>query len=210
MHPIERLLPSLHVGERVSVRAVEHGSPTDVIGFVTALTGDTLSIVDRRGVVHTLAWDAVSAGKRVPVSRGRDPLRTPPALLTQLVAAALGGEASETDAADGPGSAGPHRAAPVGPVWVARIVDVLAGRPAPETVAPWGERASFGGVRARVEGEWVVALGCTPGEPGWLGPVVDACWWATRANARSVCLVVEDPSDAAAGALAGAGFARLG
>lgn len=98
------------MGERVSVRAVEHGSPTDVIGFVTALTGDTLSIVDRRGVVHTLAWDAVSAGKRVPVSRGRDPLRTPPALLTQLVAAALG-----RGVRDGCCGRAPGAPAPTGP-----------------------------------------------------------------------------------------------
>lgn len=131
-------------GERVSLRVAGR----ELIGFVESV--EPLRILDRHGVVHDVQADAVEAGRRVGVALGRDPRRAPRALLDDLAGAAgMSGE-----------------------VWVARISDVLAGRPFPAS-APRPE-----GVH--LDGEWVT-LGCATPDA-----VVAACWWATRLNARSV------------------------
>lgn len=184
---MDQFLPGLRRGERVSIRAIEDGAPTDIIGFVTGITPDQLAIVDRRGATHVVPRSSVAAGKRVGAARGRDPFATPAALLDDLVG----------------------RAGASGTTWLMRLSALLDGRDAPADVPAPGEWASFGPdgrFRARFEGEWVVVVG-PAGASGWLDAVVDAGWWATRMGARSVCVVVEDADEAA---LESAGFGRLG
>ncbi len=178
MDAVGRLTPPLQVGERVSVR-VAGTPPREVIGFVTDLGPESVGVVDRRGVEHALARPSVEALRRVAVSLGRDPARTPPALLDELA----------------------ERAGASGQAWVRRLSDLLARRTPPASVPGWGAEASFGGVRARFEGEWVTLGG--GGVDAW----VDAAWWATRMGARSLQVRSADPD--VVDAAAAAGFVRV-
>ena len=166
---IASLSPPLALGERISLRVVDAGAQREVIGFVTALSDATCSVVDRRGTVHDLPRTSIDAARRVAVSLGRNPASTPLRLLDALAS----------------------HAGAVGDPWVARISDLLAGRTPPVDVPAWGEEAEFDGVRARFEGEWVTL---TDGAPHiWVG----AAWWATRMGARSIQVRTTDPGIAA-------------
>ncbi|MEA4944238.1 MAG: hypothetical protein VB080_07345 [Propionicimonas sp.] len=105
--------------------AVPEGGTRDVVGFVTGSDDETLTVLDRRGVEHTIVQAAIVAGHQVPVSRGRDPLRMEPDLLDGMAA----------------------RAGVSGRRFVIRLFDLLAGRP---TVA----RVSAPRI-GLVDGEWV-------------------------------------------------------
>ena len=97
-------------GRRVSLRRVrEDGGIGDIVGFVRDASEDGLTIRDRHGQVHTLAWDQVLAWRQVGVARGRDPLRTPVGELHTLAAAA----------------------GVAGRIFVARLSDLLDGADAP-------------------------------------------------------------------------------
>lgn len=176
MDALDRFTPALAVGQRVSLRVRDR----ELIGFVTRLDADAVGVLDRRGSEHVVGRGDVVAARRVGVALGRDPLATPRSLLDALAA----------------------RAGVAGDSWVCRISDLLAGRTPPASVAPWGEWASFDGVRARFEGEWVT-LGAAP-----VDVVVAAAWWATRMGARSVQVRCDDAS--VCGPLVAVGFARHG
>ena len=119
-------------GRRVSLRRVrDDGEIGDIIGFVRDATADGLTIADRHGQLHALAWDQVVAWRQVGVARGRDPLRTPLAELDALAA-----------------TAGVQ-----GRVFVARLGDLLDGVEAPPVAEP-GTRPPQPAV---VAGEWVTA-----------------------------------------------------
>lgn len=178
MDGIDRLFGPLRPGERVSVQAAVGGAATDVIGFVVGVDERTVTIVDRHGHEHALERTGVTAGRRVGVSRGRDPRAFPRELLDAVAA----------------------RAGASGTPWVARISDLLAGLQPPEAVAPWGETATLAGTVARVEGEWVTLRDAVP------DAVVPAAWWATRQGARSVQVRTDDPE--ISDALARLGFRR--
>lgn len=173
--PVDALSPPLRVGERVSLRVAADDGVREVIGFVTALTPAQISLVDRRGTDHDLPRGAVVALRRVDVALGRRPDAAPRDLLDALAS----------------------RAGVAGTPWVARISDLLAGRTPPAAVPARGEWATFDGVRARFEGEWVT-LAAAP-----LSAVTDAAWWATRMGARSVQVRLPGGVDAAAWADAG-------
>lgn len=168
------LTPPLRVGERVGVLFTDtDGARTETLGYLTSLDADALALIDRHGVERRLAWGDVAALRRVPVARGRRPAATPRAVLDDL--------ATRTGAS--------------GAAWVVRISDLLAGSTPPRDVAPWGTTASFGGVPARCEGEWVTLGG------GTLADWEAAAWWATRMGARSLQLRLPagDNGPAAAG-----------
>ncbi|HEY3411102.1 MAG TPA: hypothetical protein VGK53_23295 [Propionicimonas sp.] len=119
-------------GRRVSLRRVRHdGEIGDIIGFVRDATADGLTITDRHGQLHALAWDQVVAWRQVGVARGRDPLRTPLVELDALAAAA----------------------GVRGRVFVARLCDLLDGAEAP----PVAELGTPPPQPAAVAGEWVTA-----------------------------------------------------
>ncbi|HEX5336649.1 MAG TPA: hypothetical protein VFW55_12250 [Propionicimonas sp.] len=116
----------------MSLRRVrEDGEIGDIIGFVRDATADGLTITDRHGQRHALAWDQVLAWRQVGVARGRDPLRTPLEELDALAAAA----------------------GVQGRVFVARLGDLLDGAEAPR-VAELGTPPPQPAV---VAGEWVTA-----------------------------------------------------
>lgn len=155
---VDRLLPHLAVGERVTLVVGQGGDARDVIGFVTELDADAMAVVDARGREHRFARAAVQLGKRVGVSLGRNPLRASRASL-DADAAAIGA---------------------AGEPYVARISDLLAGLPFPVAVPPRAETALFGDATARVSGEWLTLSDADPEQ------VRAAAWWATRMGARSV------------------------
>ena len=176
---IALLDPPLEVGERVSVRVIDKGQRTEVLGFVTALDAASLTLVDRRGATHVLGRAVVDAARRVGVATGRNPAATPRALLDTLA----------------------RRAGAEGEVWLARISALLEGQTPPASVPAQGEVAVFDGVPARVEGEWVTLSGGQ--EATW----VAAAWWATRLGARSIQVRTSDADTTAA--LAASGFIRM-
>ncbi len=169
-------LSNLRIGERVSLLLSSGG---ESLGFVTATTPTTLTIITRRGVERMIERADILGGRRVGVALGRDPAKTPRDLLDAL--------AGRADASGQP--------------WVCRISTLLDGLTAPAEVPAWGEWASIGGVRARFEGEWVTLVDGSPGV--W----VAAAWWATRMGARSIQVRTDDP--AVEGVLSSAGFQRL-
>ncbi len=172
----DRLLPGLRAGERVTLQARVDGADTEVIGFVVALDDRTLGVQDRHGTTHTVPRDAVRAGRRLGISRGRDPLKTPRALLDALA----------------------ERAGAPGTPYLARISDLLDGLEPPTDGPAWGATASFDGREARFENEWVTLADAS------LEAARAAAWWATRMGARSVQVRTDDPGLAAA--LLKAGF----
>lgn len=172
MDALAQLTPPLRVGERVSLALRDR----ELLGFVTGLTPENVRVVDRHGEEHDVPRSGLVAGKRVGVALGRNPLSTPPSVLVALAS----------------------RAQASGTAWVCRISSLLGDRTPPESVAPWGEWATFDGVRARFEGEWVT-LADAP-----VDAAVAAAWWATRMGARSVQVCTDDPSLSTA--LAAAGF----
>nr|NLI50705.1 hypothetical protein [Propionibacterium sp.] len=176
---VDRLLPGLRAGERVTLLAATDAGPAEVLGFVTAVDAETLAVLDRRGTSHRVPRAAVRAAKRLGVARGRDPLATPRRLLDDLAA----------------------RAGASGTPYVARISDLLAGLEPPAAVPPWGPVAEFAGVVARCEGEWVTLTDAGP------DAARQAAWWATRMGARSVQVRTDDPAVAAE--LTAAGFRPL-
>jgi len=155
---VASLSPPLAEGERVSILFGTDTGFQEVLGFVTALSDTTLTVVDRRGTEHPLDRARITAVRRVGVALGRRPDATPSDLLDGLA----------------------ERAGVTGPCWVGRISALLAGRTPPATVPAWGEWAEIEGIRARFEGEWVTL----PSAPDDV--VVDAAWWATRMGARSI------------------------
>jgi hypothetical protein len=173
---LDRLLPGLRIGERVSLLASTDAGPTEALGFVTELDAATLAVVDRHGTTHRLPRSGLRAGKRMGVALGRNPLTTPRALLDTLAA----------------------RAGASGTPYLTRISDLLAGLEPPATVPPWGPVAEFGGAVARCEGEWVTLPGVGP------DAARAAAWWATRMGARSIQVRTDDPALAAR--LTAAGF----
>ena len=80
MHADRLLIPPLLVGERVTLRLTDPAR--DLIGFVTAV--DPLIVEDRHGGMHPILAGTVVAARRAGVSLGRDPHRTPRALLDDL------------------------------------------------------------------------------------------------------------------------------
>lgn len=155
---VAALFPPLAVGERLSLRVRADTGFREVLGFVTSLSGESVGVVDRRGVDHLVPRCEIDAARRVAVALGRRPEATPRDLLDDLA----------------------ERAGAPGDCWVARISSLLEGRTPPAAVPPWGEWAAFEGVRARFEGEWVTL----PSAPSDV--VMAAAWWATRMGARSV------------------------
>ena len=117
---------------------VAEGGTRDVVGFVVGVDDETLTVLDRRGVEHTILRADIVAGHRVPVSRGRDPLRM------------------ETDILDAMAT----RTGISGRRFVIRLCDLLDGLEPPATVtAP---------VIATADGEWVTADPSEPLEAvGW-------------------------------------------
>lgn len=176
MDATERLLPGLRVGERVTLQASAGGEDCEVVGFVVALDEEALGIQDRHGTTHTIPRDALRAARRLGVSRGRDPLRTPTALLDSLAA----------------------RAGVTGTPYLARISDQLDGLTPPTDGPAWGAAAAFDGHEARFEGEWVTLGDASP------ETARAAAWWATRMGARSIQVRTGDPQ--LAEALLKAGF----
>lgn len=125
----------LEPGRRVSLRRVRpDGEQGDLVGFVLASDPAGLVLRDRRGVVHSLAWDHVLACRPVGVARGRDPVRTPLAELDRLAAAA----------------------GVSGRVFVARLSALLDPRPP----VPLGAPSSPPPAPATLDGEWVTAARC--------------------------------------------------
>lgn len=143
----------VQIGRRVSLRRVRaDGEQGDLLGFVLDSDGKRLRLRDRRGVPHDVPWSAVLAWRPVGVARGRDPLRTPLAELDRLAA----------------------EAGAVGRVLVARLSDLLDGRP-PGSVRDWDDPPPC---PARLDGEWVVTGEC--------GDVLALAWWAAHHDARSI------------------------
>ncbi len=117
-------------GRRVSLRRVRpDGEIGDIVGFVLTAKEAGLTIRDRRGHTHQLAWDQVLAWRQIGVARGRDPLRTPMEELDALAVAA----------------------AVEGRVFVARLCDLLDRAVAPRVCLP-GTRPPQPAV---ISGEWV-------------------------------------------------------
>lgn len=174
--PVDRLLPGLHVGERVTLLATTDAGPAEVLGFVTAVDADALAVLDRHGSTHRVPRAGVRAGRRLGMALGRNPLTTPRRLLDDLAG----------------------RAGAVGTPYLTRISDLLSGLEPPAAVPPWGPVATFGGVAARCEGEWVTLPDAGP------DAARAAAWWATRMGARSVQVRTADPGLGAA--LLAAGF----
>ncbi|MGC4154680.1 MAG: hypothetical protein QM628_16635 [Propionicimonas sp.] len=126
-------------GVRVTVRfAVPEGGTRDVVGFVLGADDSTMIVLDRHGTEHTIVRADIVAGHRVPVSRGRDPLRMPTDLLDAMA----------------------ERTGVRGRRFVIRLFDLLDGLEPPATVtAP---------EVATTDGEWVTADASEPLEAvGW-------------------------------------------
>ncbi len=174
---VASLRPALAVGERVSLRVRDR----EVLGFVTELGPDAVTVLDRRGAATRIDRREVAAIRRVGVALGRDPLAAPRTLLDALAA----------------------RAGVSGTPWVCRISTLVGGRTPPATVPAWGETAEFGDLVARCEGEWVTLGGDVAAVAD---AVVDAAWWATRAGARSVQVRCDRAADATP--LVARGFVR--
>lgn len=118
--------------------AVPGGGTRDVVGYILSVDDRTMTVLDRRGVEHSIVRDDIVAGHRVPVSRGRDPLRM------------------ETDLLD----AMAERTGVAGRRFVIRLYDLLEGHEPPATVAP--------PEIATADGEWVTAAPAEPLEAvGW-------------------------------------------
>ncbi|MFV0406138.1 MAG: hypothetical protein ACK5LN_04870 [Propioniciclava sp.] len=166
--PLTRIRPPVRCGDRVSLR-VEGTTPpgaTEIMGFVLCLTASHVTLIDRQGEEHQLPRAALSAARRIPVARGRNPLAAPAALLDDLAA----------------------RADAVGQAWVIRITELLAQQPPPAQVPAWGATAAIRGTRVRIEGEWATLQ---DGDPDtWTA----AGWWATRGNARSLQVRASTPA----------------
>lgn len=126
-------------GVRVTVRfAVPEGGTRDVVGYVLAADELTLTVLDRRGAEHVIAQADIVAGHRVPVSRGRDPLRMPTDLLDAMA----------------------ERTGIGGRRFVIRLAELLEGLEPPATV-------SVPDI-ATTDGEWVTADPSEPLElVGW-------------------------------------------
>lgn len=158
MPGLDALVPPLRPGERVSLLVADDSGRSELLGFVVELDADAVTVVDRHGVEHRVTLASVQAGRRVPIARGRNPQATPRAELDALAA----------------------RAGVAGEPLVARISDVLAGRPPVAQVPAPGASGMFGGASALAEGEWLTLGDADP------DAVVAACWWATRTGQRSV------------------------
>ena len=118
--------------------AVPEGGPRDVVGHIVAVDERTLTVLDRRGAEHTIVRADIVAGHRVPVSRGRDPLRMPTDLLDAMA----------------------ERTGVRGRRFVIRLYDLLDGREPPATVVT--------PAIATTDGEWVTADPSEPLEAvGW-------------------------------------------
>lgn len=117
---------------------VPEGGTRDVVGYVLSADEATMTVLDRRGTEHTIVRSDIVAGHRVPVSRGRDPLRMPADLLDAMA----------------------ERAGLRGRRFVIRLFDLLDGHEPPATVtAP---------AIAITDGEWVSADPSEPLEAvGW-------------------------------------------
>nr|WP_300143916.1 hypothetical protein [Propionicimonas sp.] len=123
------------VGRRVSLRRIlADGGQGDLVGFVAAVAADGLTVRDRRGADHVVAWPDVLALRPVGVARGRDPLRAPRAELDRLAA-----------------SAGVS-----GRVFVARLCDLLDVQP-PPVLGDWDDPPPC---LAALDGEWVTTGEC--------------------------------------------------
>ncbi len=117
---------------------VPAGGTRDVVGYVLSADDRTLTVLDRRGVEHTIVQADIVAGHRVPVSRGRDPLRMPTDLLDAMA----------------------ERTGVSGRRFVIRLFDLLQGREPPATVTP--------PAIATTDGEWVTADPSEPlDQVGW-------------------------------------------
>lgn len=115
-------------GVRVTVRfRIPEGGTRDVVGYVLGSDAETMTVLDRRGAEHTISLADIVAGHRVPVSRGRDPLRMPSDLLDAMA----------------------ERTGVSGRRFVIRLADLLAGLEPPALVASPEV--------ATVDGEWVTA-----------------------------------------------------
>lgn len=122
--------PLPQAGLRVSLRRVRaDGAQGDLVGFLARADADAVVLRDRRGRLHTVPWTRVLAWRGIGVARGRDPSRTPVAVLDRLAAAA-GVE---------------------GRIFVARLCDLLDGR-APVPLGPPGGPPPE---PAALDGEWV-------------------------------------------------------
>lgn len=85
------LLDQVVPGQRVTLRRREDDGFHDVIGFVTSIDTDLISVVDRRGEPHHWERSAIVAVRLLGPPLGRNPLRTSRAELERLAAAAGGG-----------------------------------------------------------------------------------------------------------------------
>lgn len=126
-------------GVRVTVRfRVAEGGTKDVVGYVLRADQTTMTVLDRHGTEHTVALAGIVAGHRVPVSRGRDPMRMPTDLLDAMA----------------------ERTGVSGRRFVIRLADLLAGQEPPPLVAS--------PEIATIDGEWVTADADEPlDEVGW-------------------------------------------
>ena len=82
MAAMDRLTPSIRVGERVSLRLTDPAR--DLVGFVVAV--DPLTLEDRHGRVHVVASGTVAAARRV----GPDPGPTSEASVVMSVRSTAG------------------------------------------------------------------------------------------------------------------------
>lgn len=123
-HPV---LDELVAGDRVNLRRRRPDGLRDLLGFVVAVDPESVTVEDRTGIITRVPRQEVVVGRRVPIARGRDPLRTPLSELDALAAAA----------------------GLRGSCWVARLSDLLAF-PGPGT--PPAEPTAV-----LLSGEWVVS-----------------------------------------------------
>ncbi|GAA2110638.1 hypothetical protein GCM10009841_32860 [Microlunatus panaciterrae] len=79
-------LPPVSLGDRLVVRyRLPDGSATDVIGWVTALDADSVTLTGPAGEQRTVSRPTIIAARPLAaVSRGRDPLRESPVVLQRL------------------------------------------------------------------------------------------------------------------------------
>lgn len=144
-------------------RRLPEGALGDIVGWVLGVDDDGLTVADRRGREHRVAWTAVLALRTVGVALGRDPLRTPLDLLDALA----------------------DRAGLSGRVFVARLSELLGGRRPPASVLTGGDILAVDGGFARCEGEWVTAPAGAD--------LVAVAWWGARRDARSMQVRTDDP-----------------
>lgn len=117
---------------------VPEGGTRDVVGYVLSADRTTITVLDRHGTEHAIAQADIVAGHRVPVSRGRDPLRMPVDLLDAMA----------------------ERAGVRGRRFVIRLADLLDGQEPPATVSV--------PANALVDGEWVTTDASEPlAAVGW-------------------------------------------